>query len=134
MPALFLFSTNIHSVETFLKNFYKDKPLPNVSIFENYNCLSENNLDLDCFVNDYKHSNNSKYRVKSWIPNLVEGSYLHLTEFFVFCLVGVAKCYAARSFALGPLHPKPVPPCHYRSPCNFRQLGFELQSDILVCC
>ena len=32
------------------------------SIFENYNCLSENNLDLDCFVNDYKNSNNSKYR------------------------------------------------------------------------
>ena len=32
------------------------------SIYENYDCLSENNLDLDCFVNDYKNSNNSKYR------------------------------------------------------------------------
>ena len=32
------------------------------SIYENYDCLSENNLDLDCFVNDYKTSNNSKYR------------------------------------------------------------------------
>lgn len=32
------------------------------SIYENYDCLSENNLDLDCFVNDYKASNNSKYR------------------------------------------------------------------------
>lgn len=32
------------------------------SIYENYDCLSENNLDLDCFINDYKASNNSKYR------------------------------------------------------------------------
>lgn len=32
------------------------------SIFENYSHLSENNLDLSCFINDYKSNNNSKYR------------------------------------------------------------------------
>ena len=32
------------------------------SIFENYSYLSENNLDLSCFINDYKSNNNSKYR------------------------------------------------------------------------
>lgn len=46
MPTLFLFSTNIHSVETFLKNFYKDKPLPNVSIFENYKISFENPIEM----------------------------------------------------------------------------------------
>ena len=33
-----------------------------VSIFENYQYLSENHLDLDSFIKDYKESENSKYR------------------------------------------------------------------------
>ncbi len=32
-----------------------------VSILENYEYLSENHLDLDSFITDYKESNNSKY-------------------------------------------------------------------------
>lgn len=32
-----------------------------VSIFENYKYLSENNLDLDTFISDYKENDNSKY-------------------------------------------------------------------------
>ncbi len=32
-----------------------------VSIFENYEYLSENNLDLDTFISDYKENDNSKY-------------------------------------------------------------------------
>ena len=33
-----------------------------VSIFENYEYLSENYLDLDSFISDYKENENSKYR------------------------------------------------------------------------
>lgn len=32
-----------------------------VSVFENYEYLSENNLDLDSFISDYKENDNSKY-------------------------------------------------------------------------
>ena len=35
-----------------------------VSVFENYNYLSENDLDLECFIKDYKESNQSKYEEK----------------------------------------------------------------------
>lgn len=33
-----------------------------VSIFENYKYLSENYLDLDSFISDYKENDNSKYK------------------------------------------------------------------------
>ena len=33
-----------------------------VSIFENYQYLSENHLDLDSFIRDYKENENSKYK------------------------------------------------------------------------
>ena len=33
-----------------------------LSVFENYEYLSENHLDLDSFISDYKNNNNSKYK------------------------------------------------------------------------
>ena len=33
-----------------------------LSVFENYEYLSENHLDLDSFISDYKDNNNSKYK------------------------------------------------------------------------
>ena len=78
MPALFLFSTNIHSVETFLKNFYKDKPLPNVSIFENYKISFENPIEMSDILSAII-DNNDKYSINMWI-SLDEGLFININD------------------------------------------------------
>ena len=79
MPDLFLFSTNIHSVETFLNNFYKDKPLPNVSIFENYKISFENPIEMSDILSAII-DNNDKYNISAWI-NLDNDLYFKVTQY-----------------------------------------------------
>lgn len=79
MPTLFLFSTNIHSVETFLKNFYKDKPLPNVSIFENYKISFENPIEMSDILSAII-DNNDKYNISAWL-NLDNDLYFKVTQY-----------------------------------------------------
>ena len=78
MSTLFLFSTDIYSIENFLKKFYKNKSLPNVSVFENYKLSFENPVEMSDILSAII-DNNDKYNISAWV-NLDNDLYFKVTR------------------------------------------------------
>lgn len=78
MPALYLFSTNINSIEEFLNKFYNNNTSPNINIFENYKISFENPIEMSDLISAVI-DNNDKYNISIWI-NLDKDLYLKVTQ------------------------------------------------------
>lgn len=78
MPTIYLFSTNLYSIDEFLSKFFENKNSPNINIFDNYKISYNNPVEMSDLISAII-DNNDKYNISVWI-NLDKDLYLKVTS------------------------------------------------------